>query len=70
MFVRLHSRRKKKAYNLFLLIYDVNLQAHIGWFLFFMKPLVNVTPIDTWDYERMKSYTYMKEGNSVRRASF
>jgi hypothetical protein len=35
-----------------------------------MTPLVNVTAIDAWDYERMKSYTYMKEGGSTRGASF
>jgi len=70
MFVGLHSRRKKKAGALFLLIYNVNLQVHIGWFLFFMKPLVNVTLIDTWHYERMRSYTYMKEGSFARGASF
>jgi hypothetical protein len=35
-----------------------------------MKPLVNVTLIGAWDYSRMSSCTYMKEGNSVREASF
>jgi hypothetical protein len=38
--------------------------------LFFMKPLVNVTPVGAWDYGRMRSCTYMKEGNSTREASF
>jgi hypothetical protein len=35
-----------------------------------MKPLVNVTPIDTWDYKRMRNYTNMKEGSSTKGASF
>ncbi len=35
-----------------------------------MKLLMNVILIDTWDYERMRNYTYMKEGGSARGASF
>jgi hypothetical protein len=35
-----------------------------------MKPLVNVTPIGTWDHGRMRSCAYMKEGGFAREASF
>jgi hypothetical protein len=35
-----------------------------------MKPLVKVTTLGAWDFERMRSHTYMKEGNSTRGASF
>jgi hypothetical protein len=35
-----------------------------------MKLLVKVIPIGTWDFRRMKSHTYMKEGGSRRRGIF
>jgi hypothetical protein len=44
--------------------------ANSSRFLFFMKPLVSVTLIGAWDYRRMRSCTYMKEGNSARETSF
>jgi len=32
-----------------------------------MKPLVKVIPIGTWDFGRMRSHAYMKEGGFTRR---
>jgi hypothetical protein len=35
-----------------------------------MKPLVKVILIGIWDFGRMRSHTYMKEGNFARRSIF
>jgi hypothetical protein len=70
MFAGLHSRRKKKVGVLFFLIQGVSLQVYLGWFLFFMKTLVKVTMIGAWDFKRMRSCAYMKEGGSARGSSF
>ncbi len=34
------------------------------------EALVKVTPISTWDFERMRSCAYMKEGNFARSGTF
>ncbi len=70
MFANLHLRRKKKVGALFFLVWSASLQANLGWFLFLTKPLVKVTPIGIWDFKRMRSHAYMKEGNYVRRGIF
>jgi hypothetical protein len=35
-----------------------------------MKPLVKVTLIGAWDFEKMKSRAYMKESSFARRGIF
>ncbi len=41
----------------------MTIQAYLFWFLFFMKIHGSMTPIGVLDYEKMKSYEYLKEGN-------
>jgi hypothetical protein len=35
-----------------------------------MKPLVKVILIGIWDFDRMRSHTYMKEGGYVKKGIF
>lgn len=53
--------RKENVGALFLLIQIMSLQAHLCWFLLFVKSHGSMAPIGALDYRKMKSCEYLKD---------